>query len=174
MKNYDALQKSTKTQRLIGQANGLREVALRVSDHGTNSCKRQSCSWVSVLPDSVAPIASLIQPRQRSIVHPAHLFHDVFHSPPRMFWRSDCVVFCRLFDASVTMQETTMVYACGYLGYSMSAPFVGPIQTRLGFRGSAMAGVSLVVISMLACSQATTVAQLTAMYSLFGVGSGIA
>eukprot|EP00904_Undaria_pinnatifida_P001754 jgi/Undpi1/1157/HiC_scaffold_10.g04619.m1 len=37
-----------------------------------------------------------------------------------------------------------------------------------------MAGVSLVVISMLACSQATTVAQLTTMYSMFGVGLGIA
>lgn len=63
-----------------------------------------------------------------------------------------------------------MVYACVSLGHSLASPLVGLLQFRLGLRGCAMVGVALVVTSMLGCSQAKTVAELSVLYSIFGVG----
>lgn len=84
------------------------------------------------------------------------------------------LAFCRLYDASVTTQGMTMVYACASLGQSLASPLVGLLQFRLGFRGCAMVGVTLVVLSTLGCSRVKTVAELSVLYSIFGVGIAMA
>lgn len=68
------------------------------------------------------------------------------------------------------MQKTSMVFVFACVGHAITAPLVGPVQSRLGFRGSAMVGVALVVLSMLGCSRAKTVAELSVLYLMFGVG----
>ena len=80
----------------------------------------------------------------------------------------------RLHDASVTMQDTSTVYVFALMGQAATAPLVGPIQSRLGFRGCAMAGVAVVVLSMLGCSRAKTVAELSVLYTMLGLGIAIA
>lgn len=67
-----------------------------------------------------------------------------------------------------------MVYVFACMGHAITSPLVGPAQSRLGFRGCAMFGVTLVVLSMLGCSRAKTVAELSALYSMLGVGIAMA
>lgn len=63
-----------------------------------------------------------------------------------------------------------MVYACVSLGHSVASPLVGLLQFRVGFRRCAMVGVTLVALSTLGCSRAKTVAELSVLYAMFGVG----
>ena len=67
-----------------------------------------------------------------------------------------------------------MVYACASLGHSLASPLAGLLQFRLGFRGCATVGVTLVVLSMLGCSRVKTVAELSVLYSMFGIGIAMA
>ena len=68
------------------------------------------------------------------------------------------------------MQDTSTVYIFAFMGQATTAPLVGPIQSRLGFRGCAMVGAAVVVLSTLGCSQAKTVAELSVLYTMLGVG----
>ena len=74
----------------------------------------------------------------------------------------------------MTMQDASTVYVFALMGQAATAPLVGPIQSRLGFRGCAMAGVAVVVLSMLGCSRAKTVAELSVLYTMLGLGIAIA
>lgn len=77
---------------------------------------------------------------------------------------------------TVTMKDTTIVYACAYLGHSITAPFVGLPQDQrwLGLRGTAAVGATLVALATLASSMATTVVGLAVLNTFFGVGLGLA
>ncbi|CAM9804618.1 unnamed protein product [Ectocarpus sp. 4 AP-2014] len=82
----------------------------------------------------------------------------------------------RLHDPTVTIQDTSIVFAFAGLGHSLTSPFVGLLQDkkRLGLRGTAVVGASLVALATLASSMATSVFELASLNAVLGVGVAFA
>lgn len=82
----------------------------------------------------------------------------------------------RLHDPTVTIQDTSIVFAFAGLGHSLTSPFVGLLQDkkRLGLRGTAAVGASLVALATLASSMATSVFELASLNAVLGVGVAFA
>ncbi|CAM9306423.1 unnamed protein product, partial [Hapterophycus canaliculatus] len=82
----------------------------------------------------------------------------------------------RLYHPTVTLKDTTIIYGSASLWHSLVSPFVGFFQdkNRLGLRGTAAVGATLVALATLASSSATSVLGLAALNSVFGVGVSLA
>lgn len=80
----------------------------------------------------------------------------------------------RLFDPSVSSNDTSIVYSCAVLGQSLLMPLVGLLQFSLGLRGCAAVGVFLVSSATIASSQATSVTGLAVLNAVFGIGIAFA
>ncbi len=80
-----------------------------------------------------------------------------------------------MYDPTVTISDTTIVYASATLGQSLSTPCVGLFTSSpLRLRGTAALGASLVAGVALASSRATTVFSLSVLSAINGVGMGLA
>lgn len=81
----------------------------------------------------------------------------------------------RIYDPTVTITDTAIVYASASLGQSLTTPFVGLFTAGpLGLQGTAALGASLVAGVAFASSRATTVFSFSVLNAIFGIGVGLA
>lgn len=81
---------------------------------------------------------------------------------------------CRLYDPSITFEDTSMIFSVTTLVAAICMPLVGLLQFRLGLRSCAAIGAIILGCSTMACSRATTFGGITVLNAISGLGAAFA